>query len=450
LDIIIVPPLGPLEETEKIVQVETVRRNETSRLSNRYFRHIWLHKADDEWREFQKLVSSTWPGIDIKEPEIVRAGESFLQMFYREGRGERELYWSGFGFQVWLQMLTHIMRGTQNSILVLDEPDIYLHPDLQRKLLKLVRDRFGQSFLATHSVEIINEAEPGDVVSIQVGARKGKRVLTDEDYQALFSYIGSFENIDFSRLGRARRIIFLEGKDKKILRKFAQKFGASSFANDSDTLILQSGGFSQWRRVKEVAWTFKEVLKLDVTIISIFDRDYRSKEQVDTFLTRMRASSISCFVLERKEIENYALTLDNLVRVIQARQEERLAPERCLSKRQIIKLIGAVSSQFRYDTGSQIVAERNRHFQEIRSPIDQSTIMKETSLEVEQRWKNVELRLAMLPGKEFISQLSSRLQKRKGFSVTPNMLIDGLRKEEIGADWVRFSSRLISFVNDSE
>jgi AAA domain, putative AbiEii toxin, Type IV TA system/AAA ATPase domain len=304
LDLIVVPPLGPFEEIEFVVQDQTVQRNEFSRLANRHFRNIWYRRGIEEWHEFQELVSSSWPGVEIKRPELTRGERAFIQMFYREERGEREVYWSGFGFQVWLQMLMHLMRGTKKSLLILDEPDIYLHPDLQKKLLRIVRERFGQFFMATHSVEIINEAALGDVIAIHPSAKAGKRVLTDEDYQALFNYIGSFENIDFSRLGRARRLVFFEGNDKKLLRRYAEKLGAMNFALDLDTTILQSGGFGQWRRVKETAWTFREVLKLEVDIFALFDRDYRSQEEVDKFLENMNSRGIKCFVLQRKEIEN--------------------------------------------------------------------------------------------------------------------------------------------------
>ena len=109
-------------------------------------------------------------------------------MFFKEDRIDREIYWSGFGFQVWLQLLTHLMRGTEHSIVIIDEPDVYLHPDLQRKLLKILKERTAQYILATHSVEIINESDPGDVISINPRFRSGKRIATEDDYQALFNY----------------------------------------------------------------------------------------------------------------------------------------------------------------------------------------------------------------------------------------------------------------------
>lgn len=446
-DLVIVPPLGPFEETERIVTDETIRRNETSRLSNRYFRHIWLQRDRDEFSEFEALLSATWPGIGIKFPEILHAGMQppSIQMYFSENRIDRELYWAGFGFQVWLQLLTHILRGSPQSILVLDEPDIYLHPDLQRKLLRLASDRFGQFFLATHSIEIINEADPGDVLSIDSHARAAKRVQTDEEYQSLFKYLGSIENIDFSRLGRARRIIFFEGNDKKILRKYATKLGAENFANDPDTMILQSGGFTQWRRVKEVAWTFKEVLKIDVDIFALFDRDYRSQEETDKFLLEMTDQGIRCHVLGRKEIENYCLTLKNLIRTIKSRQEQRLLATQQLSSNQIRRLVDAVSQQFKHDTSAQIIAHRMKYFQETRSKVDSSTILKETSKSVEEAWKDLDQRLSMLSGKDFVSQLSARLQKRKGFSVTINMLVDALPKEEVPSDLSKIILELDGF-----
>ena len=295
------------------------------------------------------MVTKSWAGIDIKYPEIARSDRAFLQMFYTENRIDREVYWSGFGFQVWLQVLTHLLRGTANSILVIDEPDIYLHPDLQRKLPHLVNGRFPQFFMATHSVEIINEANSGDVASINSSHRSAKRLSTEDDYQALFNYIGSYENIDFSRLARAKRIIFFEGKDRKLLRKFANKLNATKFSDDTDTSILQAGGFSQWRRVKDVAWTFKEVLKLQVDMFSIFDRDFRPKEEIDKFLESMEQEGIRCVVLARKEIENYALTTASLVRSIRARQEERKAPSQFLSEEEIIDIVREVSDAFKHE-----------------------------------------------------------------------------------------------------
>jgi hypothetical protein len=434
LDLVIVPPLGPFEESEGYVTDETIQRNEASRLSNRYFRNIWYRRSDDDFSELSGLISKSWPGIELKPAELARAPQARVQMFYTENRIDRELYWSGFGFQIWLQVLTHLMRGDQHSVLIIDEPDIYLHPDLQRKLLHLVKERFCQFFMATHSVEIINEADSGEVASINSSHKSAKRLASEDDYQALFNYIGSYENIDFSRLARAKRIVFFEGKDRKILRKFAAKLGAAAFANDTDTTILQAGGFSQWRRVKEVAWTFNEVLRLHVDMFAIFDSDFRPAEEIEAFLGNMEAEGIQCNVLARKEIENYVLTSNSLVSAIKSRQRERIAPSLFLSDQEILQTIEQISGGFKHETFGQILANKIRYLQSIGNHKDAATISKEVSIEFDATWPDLNRRLRIIPGKDFISALSTRLQQAKGFSLTVNMIMDALAPNEIEQD----------------
>ena len=107
--------------------------------------------------------------------------------------------------------------------------------------------------------------------------------------------------------------------------------------------------------MKEVAWTFREVLKLNVDVFALFDRDYRSQEEVDRFLAQMEQNSIKAFVLNRKEIENYALTRANIIRVVRYRQRERLSEKKWLTLRQIERLIDGVTNRLKGDAFSQLV-----------------------------------------------------------------------------------------------
>jgi hypothetical protein len=427
IDLVIVPTLAPFEESEPYLQDETIQRNESSRLASRYFRNIWHRKSADEFEVFRELVENSWDGVTILKPERRRRHPIEFEMFYKEDRIDREIFWSGFGFQVWVQVLTHLMRGTERSVVIVDEPDVYLHPDLQRKLLKILKERTGQYILATHSVEIINESDPGDVISINPRFRAGKRMATDEDYQALFNYIGSIENIEFSRLAKASRIIFFEGHDKKILRKFASKLGSKSFLLDVDTMILETGGFSQWRRVREVAWTFKNILKLNADIFVLFDRDYRPAEEIDEFVKAMCEEGMKCHVFSRKEIENYALSASLIGRTANLRLKSRELKE--LSAAEVTAIIDRLTSELKPNTASQIAAHKVR-FQQDKGK-DISTIIRESTAEFEKQWAIMETRLCLVSGKDFIASLSTYFQKTYGLSITINMLLDEILREEI-------------------
>ena len=275
----VVPTLSPFEARESWVTEETVRKNEGTRLSSRSFRNIWLRKADSELEQLNLLLRKAWPDISMQTP-TVHGLERIMEMYYLDGRKTREVQWAGFGFQVWLQMMTYVIKGTPDSILVLDEPDVYLHPDLQRKLTGIIQENFGQIFIATHSTEIINEVASGDIVSINSRDRNARRISSEEGYRHVFSYLGSSENAEFSRVARARRIVFFEGDDRKLLRRFAQKVAKARLLDDPDTVFLKTGGFGRWRRVVEVGWTVENLLGMRVKIAALFDSDYRCQEEI--------------------------------------------------------------------------------------------------------------------------------------------------------------------------
>jgi len=130
-----VPVLGPVEHDEQLYKPEAARLALLTHRASRNFRNIWYH-FPDHFDEFRQLIQQTWPGMDIEPPEPELGGNKpLLRMFCPEERYAREIYWAGFGFQVWCQMLTYVIGAKDDSLLIIDEPDIYLHSDLQRQLL---------------------------------------------------------------------------------------------------------------------------------------------------------------------------------------------------------------------------------------------------------------------------------------------------------------------------
>lgn len=110
-DLVIIPTLGPLEEEEPYYVDETVRRNTTTRRAHRNFRNIWVRRSNEEFAVFAELIAFSWPGVTVEKPSVVRRGGPFVDMYFTEDRRTREVAWSGFGFQIWMQMMTHIIRG---------------------------------------------------------------------------------------------------------------------------------------------------------------------------------------------------------------------------------------------------------------------------------------------------------------------------------------------------
>jgi energy-coupling factor transporter ATP-binding protein EcfA2 len=150
----VIPVLGPVEHEEELVEPETVRRNLSTHRASRNFRNYWYHFPSG-FDRFVRFVEQTWPGMSLEAPAPVSKYSGTLGMFCLENRMSRELFWSGFGFQIWCQLLTHLLRSADDSVLVIDEPETYLHPDLQRQFLALAREAGPDILMATHSTEIV-------------------------------------------------------------------------------------------------------------------------------------------------------------------------------------------------------------------------------------------------------------------------------------------------------
>lgn len=165
LSLVVVPTLGPVEEREYYLTDKTISSSENTRTAHRHLRNILARRTEREFHEFSENVSSAWPEITLDRPKVFGSGEPMEMMFFENGI-PREIYWSGFGLQVWMQMVLQFMRGSASAVLILDEPDIYLHPDLQVRMMEFASQRFGQIFVATHSSAIISTASSSEILII--------------------------------------------------------------------------------------------------------------------------------------------------------------------------------------------------------------------------------------------------------------------------------------------
>ncbi len=286
----VIPFLGPVEPKEELLTKEHIQKSINTYLSPRHFRNQWYHD-NSNFDLFVDLLHKTWPEMDIHLPEI----EDFrdLIMFCSENKITREISWAGCGFQVWAQILSHLVRNKESTTIIIDEPEIYLHPDLQRKFVTISKYLGPQMVIATHSVEMINEAEINDVLIIDKNNRAAKRLNDSKAIQNVVDLLGSVQNIHLTRLLKNKRVLFLEGNDYSILKKLAAKIRLHELANENGLTIVPMGGFSQWPMVKNAESLFHTILNEKINIALILDRDYRCVEELDG----IQSKNLKCYEL---------------------------------------------------------------------------------------------------------------------------------------------------------
>ena len=83
----------------------------------------------------------------------------------------------------WQQILFHIHRTRNLPTVVLDEPEVYLHSDLQRRLVRLLEETGRQVVLATHSSELIGEVQPQSILLVDGLKDSARRIKGAQGFE---------------------------------------------------------------------------------------------------------------------------------------------------------------------------------------------------------------------------------------------------------------------------
>lgn len=268
--------------------------------------------------EYSSLFSQLFPGYGIadNEPEDfelrvrVPSGETIA--FHELASGEQEVFFLAALF---------VRFDVRNSVVVVDEPDLHLHPDLARKLIRtLKRLRPGnQVWVATHSAEIIDDAgrertywfrRRDDFSSECVPATNEEREV--ELFRDLFGQSGY--------VGIAGRVVFVEGSESSADRRtFSRLFPALQ----DDIKLIPVGGKENLYRVNQAVLALLESAFARCQFYMIRDRDYLSEDG----LHRHQGRDLRhFFILNRYHIENYLLDEEAISRILLRVYQKDLSP----------------------------------------------------------------------------------------------------------------------------
>lgn len=441
-----VPILGPVDHHEPLYREEAARLALYNYTAARNFRNIWYHYPE-RFEEFRELLHETWPGMDIDRPIVDRSYERpVLHMFCPEERIPREIFWAGFGFQVWCQMLTHIVQSSHRGVFLIDEPDIYLHADLQRQLIGLLRDLSADVLIATHSTEIITEAEPDDIVLIDKKRRSSRRIKQPAELLEVFATLGSNLNPVLTQLAKTRRVLFVEGLDFQIISKFARKLGHPGVANRASFAVVPVGGFSP-ERIRNLKDGMETTLGGKIAAAAILDRDYRSIDECTAIAEECNSFCNVTVVHSRKEIENFLLVPQALDRAAARKlaDQNRRTGKTLPYETSLADIARDYVDEVKNSVASQYIAFRRR-FDRSRNPgLDEATSNSAALKELDALWKSPETALEVVPGKEALGFVNRTLQERYGISVTPTGVIDAMNQSEIPLEVIDLVKELEKF-----
>jgi energy-coupling factor transporter ATP-binding protein EcfA2 len=416
----VVPILTPIEHDELVLTSDHIKDNLSSRLVSRHFRNQVNLLSNERYEEFHAYVLEWTPEISrlALGSSITTRGRE-LDLYYLETvtQSEKELFWAGDGLQVWLQVLYHVWRQRDVTTLVLDEPDVFLHPDMQRRLVHLLEAADQQVILASHAPEVLNEARRNSVIWVDRTRRTARRAPDEALLAKINDTLGSGFDLRIARAMRARMALFVEGQDMRLLRNVARTIGAQRLATEDSVAIIQLQGFSNWYHVEPFSWLSRELLGEAVRIFLILDRDYRTRETVDKLFGRLRETNIDAHVWERKELESYFIIPSALARL--SGVEENLIGD----------LLEEACEAQRVTVMARFLEERQRVE---RSAERHAVTITEQYLPVFDRaWRDPQTRLSISNPKELLHYLNNKLPAMGGRAVSFRALSSRAKSNEV-------------------
>lgn len=421
----ILPQVAPLEPEEIILSEDYVLRHLSSTLAPRHFRNQ-LRILTSEYRDFRGLAEKTWPGLQVRTLEGARGfpGET-LSLLVRDRDFVGEIGLMGHGLQMWLQTIWFLARTPEGVSVVLDEPDVYMHPDLQRKMVRIVRDRFSQVIIATHSVEIMAEVHPSEVLVIDRDRATSDFADSPPALQDLIDRLGGIHNIHLARLWTARRCLFVEGGDLSLLKLLHDHTFPDADMPLDDIPNTPIGGWGGWGYAVGSSLFLKNAVGKKVSVYCILDPDYHTAEQVNERYDDASQKNVNLHIWARKEIENYVIVPTAIRRVIEERSGGA-GP----SVKEIIEELDNIAGELRDDTQDALATEYLAQYGS--SQLKKAN--RDARAAVERAFGTHKGRMSIVSGKELLGRLSAWSQSRFGTSFGVMTVARAMTQEEVPSE----------------
>ncbi len=250
-------------------------------------------EISDTFKQFQDEWSVKF--LVPKNSETVRSLISNDIMLTLDDRGSQGIIEKGAGLQRLATILLTFelisrMRNSKNIIVCIDEPDIYLHEGLQKKLKTFFDEKSSkvQIFYTTHSNVFINTYNMKNVYLLdsryyeQYSVRKQKNIVVtetfvvdtgnDEGYKKICNHLG-IERYEYELLHNNN--IIVEGEcDKKYFEKLAEYFNMQvpniEVLNGADNAIKYLDFYDSYYKTNDM----QNKPKIKV----VFDNDSKGRE----------------------------------------------------------------------------------------------------------------------------------------------------------------------------
>lgn len=426
--IFVMPHFNLLRDQESLIDERRTARDRFNYRSSLHFRNELFNYKDDI-EELNELLRLTWKGLFVTVSYEI--GEStIIDVQVRDSDFSTEIMNYGSGLQMWLQILWFLCKvKDENCITVLDEPDVYIHADLQRKLYHLVADRYSQVIIATHSIEIINEANLENIMIIDKKQRSFKFCKRKTNLESGLESIGTTQNLMLTKLRRHNKCLFVEGEDIDILDEIYKIAISDKTKSIKDFATCKLDGKSNYKESFGAAKMFYDDSDGTFKTFCLLDRDY--DEQFNSEIMREAIENkVNLYILNRLEIENYLIIPKIFAELLH------------IDISVVETKISEFAEMLRGETFDRILEGKSWEYRKLGRKFNLAKVSKETREYLSSHWTSLEDKISVVPGKEMKSKIFEWMQQEYSYSCSDKKILQKLKTADIPQDLLNFLKEL--------
>lgn len=219
----------------------------------------------------------------------------------------------GLGYNNILFMATELLLleqdKTQNlPILLIEEPEAHIHPQLQMKLLNFIR-KLGeqatnsvQSIISTHSPNLASKAKLENIFMMNNGKayslRKEETLLDDEDYV----FLEKFLDVTKANLFFAKGLIFVEGDAEEILLPTIASLLGKNLEDYGVSIInVKNTAFHRYAKIFQRKKANNEKDWINIRVSCLRDLDLWPKEAETYDIKKRREKNIQYWLKDNQK-----------------------------------------------------------------------------------------------------------------------------------------------------
>lgn len=303
------------EQQERFIPFDELRSKVDSYKFVRNGLYYLKKRNVNEFNKMVERIKSIFP--DINEIDVENNEDAgYVEVKITENGLTSDISEMGGGTKSLLLILARA-SSPNAKIVLLDEPDISMHPGLVKDFTKFLEELSErvQIILTSHHETFVNEVDESNLFHVRTTNNFSEILPLKNEIQmeSLLSDIGITNNFSHAEAISSKAIVLGEGpSDWKYIMEFARKLDLSNDLLALDPYYHSLGG----RRTID-AELLDKINGSRQSFLLILDKDEYEESEINKIEAKLGNDRIH--ILNQREIENYALEYNTILKAIKSR-----------------------------------------------------------------------------------------------------------------------------------